>query len=104
MEKNAVAGRTPSSLPMSTPPPIATLPSPKFGPLSPVHTKLINAKNESIHPNVAASYVDNDAVGSTASLRGQTDASEFRPHLGDDRMDRYPAGSLSLSLSLYTCA
>ncbi|XP_009387376.1 protein MOR1 isoform X2 [Musa acuminata AAA Group] len=91
MEKNAVAGRTPSSLPMSTPPPIATLPSPKFGPLSPVHTKLINAKNESIHPNVAASYVDNDAVGSTASLRGQTDASEFRPHLGDDRMDRYPA-------------
>ncbi|CAL9765702.1 unnamed protein product [Musa acuminata subsp. burmannicoides] len=91
MEKNAVAGRTPSSLPMSTPPPIATLPSPKFGPLSPVHTKSINAKNESIHPNVAASYVDNDAVGSTASLRGQTDASEFRPHLGDDRMDRYPA-------------
>ncbi|CAL9135877.1 unnamed protein product [Musa acuminata var. zebrina] len=91
MEKNAVAGRTPSSLPMSTPPPIATLPSPKFGPLSPVHTKSINAKNESIHPNVAASYVDNDAVGSTAYLRGQTDASEFRPHLGDDRMDRYPA-------------
>ncbi|XP_064993892.1 protein MOR1-like isoform X2 [Musa acuminata AAA Group] len=91
MEKNAVAGRTPSSLPMSTPPPIATLPSPKFGPLSPVHTKSINAKNESIHLNVAASYVDNDAVGSTASLRGQTDASEFRPHLGDDRMDRYPA-------------
>ncbi|THU43931.1 hypothetical protein C4D60_Mb02t02050 [Musa balbisiana] len=71
MEKNAVAGRTPSSLPMSTPPPIATLPSPKFGPLSPVHTKSINAKNESIHPNVAASYVDNDAVGSTASLRDE---------------------------------
>jgi cytoskeleton-associated protein 5 len=41
VEKNAAAGRTPSSLPLSTPPPIASIPSPKFAP-SPVHTKSIS--------------------------------------------------------------
>ncbi|XP_062207239.1 protein MOR1 [Phragmites australis] len=46
VEKNAVAGRTPSSLPLSTPPPIASIPSPKFAP-SPVHTKSINSKTGS---------------------------------------------------------
>lgn len=96
MEKNAAAGRTPSSLPMSTPPPLATLPSPKFGSLSPVHTKSINPKTDSIHSNIAVSYAEDEGVGATtASLRGQSDPSEFRPHLGDVRMDRYPAGSLS---------
>ncbi|WOL15918.1 protein MOR1-like isoform X1 [Canna indica] len=92
MEKNAAAGRTPSSLPMSTPPPLATLPSPKFGSLSPVHTKSINPKTDSIHSNIAVSYAEDEGVGATtASLRGQSDPSEFRPHLGDVRMDRYPA-------------
>ncbi|CAD5196375.1 unnamed protein product [Musa acuminata subsp. malaccensis] len=91
MEKNAAAGRTPSSLPMSTPPPLATLPSPKFGALSPVRTKSISAKSESIYSNVAVPYAEDDAGGTTAALRGQTDPSEFRSHLGDDRMDRYPA-------------
>ncbi|GJM92767.1 hypothetical protein PR202_ga09263 [Eleusine coracana subsp. coracana] len=41
VEKNAAAGKTPSSLPLSTPPPIASIPSPKFAP-SPVHTKSID--------------------------------------------------------------
>lgn len=45
VEKNAAAGRTPSSLPLSTPPPIASIPSPKFAP-SPVHTKSINSKTD----------------------------------------------------------
>ncbi|RWW13448.1 hypothetical protein GW17_00022821 [Ensete ventricosum] len=91
MEKNAAAGRTPSSLPMSTPPPLANLTSPKFGALSPVRTKSLSAKSESINSNVAVAYAEDDAVGTTAALRGQTDPSDFRPHLGDDRMDRYPA-------------
>ncbi|RRT66468.1 hypothetical protein B296_00027907 [Ensete ventricosum] len=91
MEKNAAAGRTPSSLPMSTPPPLANLTSPKFGALSPVCTKSLSAKSESINSNVAVPYAEDDAVGTTAALRGQTDPSDFRPHLGDDRMDRYPA-------------
>ncbi|THU56074.1 hypothetical protein C4D60_Mb11t13430 [Musa balbisiana] len=62
MEKNAAAGRTPSSLPMSTPPPLVTLPSPKFGALSPVRTKSISAKSESINSNVAVPYAEDDAV------------------------------------------
>ncbi|URD81256.1 CLASP N terminal [Musa troglodytarum] len=69
MEKNAAAGRTPSSLPMSTPPPLATLPSPKFGALSPVRTKSTSAKSESINSNVAVPYAEDDAVGTTAALR-----------------------------------
>ncbi|CAL9206410.1 unnamed protein product [Musa hybrid cultivar] len=91
MEKNAAAGRTPSSLPMSTPPPLATLPSPKFGALSPLRTKSISAKSEGINSNVAVPYAEDDAGGTTAASRGQTDPSEFRSHLGDDHMDRYPA-------------
>lgn len=46
VEKNAAAGRTPSSLPLSTPPPIASIPSPKFAP-SPVHTKSVISKTDS---------------------------------------------------------
>ncbi|XP_074572008.1 protein MOR1-like isoform X1 [Curcuma longa] len=88
MEKNAAAGRTPSSLPIATPPPLATISSPKFGPLSPVHTKSLTAKAESINPSA---YTDDGVAGTTPALRSQTDLSEFRSHLGDERMDRYPA-------------
>uniref|UniRef100_A0A803LPT6 TOG domain-containing protein n=1 Tax=Chenopodium quinoa TaxID=63459 RepID=A0A803LPT6_CHEQI len=43
MEKNAAAGRTPSSVPLSTPPPSSlNLSSPKLAPLSPVHTNSLN--------------------------------------------------------------
>ncbi|XP_042390738.1 protein MOR1-like isoform X1 [Zingiber officinale] len=87
MEKNAAAGRTPASLPMATPPPVATISSPKLGPLSPVNAKSANAKIESINPSA---YTDDGVVGAT-TLRSQTDLSEFKSHLGDDRMDRYPA-------------
>ncbi|XP_038980798.1 protein MOR1-like isoform X4 [Phoenix dactylifera] len=91
MEKNAAAGRTPSSLPMSTPPPLATIPSPKFAPLSPVRTKSLNVKTENIN-SVAVSYSEDVAVGTTASLRGQSDSSDIRSQLGDDRNDRFPSG------------
>ncbi|EEC71701.1 hypothetical protein OsI_04204 [Oryza sativa Indica Group] len=61
VEKNAAAGRTPSSLPLSTPPPIAPIPSPKFAP-SPVHTKSINNKTD---------CNEDDAGGDTHPFRGQ---------------------------------
>uniref|UniRef100_A0A0E0JQ94 TOG domain-containing protein n=1 Tax=Oryza punctata TaxID=4537 RepID=A0A0E0JQ94_ORYPU len=61
VEKNAAAGRTPSSLPLSTPPPIAPIPSPKFAP-SPVHTKSINSKTDSN---------EDDAGDDTHPFRGQ---------------------------------
>ncbi|OAY83553.1 protein MOR1 isoform X1 [Ananas comosus] len=80
MEKNAAAGRTPSSLPMSTPPPLATTtgPSPKFAPLSPVHTKQFNnAKTENTN-------ILDDANGAAAA------PSDFRSHFCEDPNDRYP--------------
>ncbi|XP_008804673.2 protein MOR1-like isoform X2 [Phoenix dactylifera] len=96
MEKNAAAGRTPSSLPMSTPPPLATIPSPKFAPLSPVRTKSLNVKTENIN-SVAVSYSEDVAVGTTASLRGQSDSSDIRSQLGDDRNDRFPSGAPTIT-------
>ncbi|PWZ31965.1 Protein MOR1 [Zea mays] len=61
VEKNAAAGRTPSSLPLSTPPPIAAIPSPKLAP-SPVHTKSIGSKTD---------YNEDNASGETQPFRGQ---------------------------------
>ncbi|KQK10308.1 protein MOR1 isoform X2 [Brachypodium distachyon] len=72
VEKNAAAGRTPSSLPLSTPPPIAAIPSPKFAP-SPVHTKSINSKTDSNEDD---------------PFRVQGD-SDFRLPSTDQQTDRY---------------
>ncbi|XP_077214159.1 protein MOR1-like [Tasmannia lanceolata] len=82
MEKNAAAGRTPSSLPMSTPPPSAlSLPSPKFAPLSPVHTKSANAKPVQTYSNLPSSYTEDP-----------NNQSDYKQHLGEDRTDRYSSG------------
>ncbi|XP_047310498.1 protein MOR1 [Impatiens glandulifera] len=69
MEKNAAAGRTPSSVPLSTPPPSAmNLTSPKFGHLSPVNNTnpLMDAKsqnNKVAEPtsfSLPPSYIEDD--------------------------------------------
>lgn len=67
MEKNAAAGRTPSSMPMSTPPPSAlTGSSPEFAPLSPVHTnslndaKSMNVKSEPTNFHLPPSYAEDN--------------------------------------------
>lgn len=92
MEKNAAAGRTPSSLPMPTPPPAALgVSSPEFAPLSPVHTnslndaKALNVKSEPTNFNLPPSYTEENRVGNVITSRGL--ASE-NP-LGDQRNDRY---------------
>ncbi|KAK9267215.1 hypothetical protein L1049_009635 [Liquidambar formosana] len=102
MEKNAAAGRTPSSLPMSTPPP-ATLTSPKFAPLSPVHTnslndaKSLNVKAEPTNFNLPPSYTEDD--NTVNALRGPTlDHSDLRQHWGDQRNERFPSGVTSGTL------
>ncbi|KAJ4976564.1 hypothetical protein NE237_001670 [Protea cynaroides] len=94
VERNAAAGRTPSSLPMSTPPPVSlSLSSPKLAPLSPVHTntlndaKSVNVKLESTNQNFSLSVAEDDRAGNAISSRGSTFS-----HLGDDRNDRYPSG------------
>ncbi|KAH7654180.1 cytoskeleton-associated protein 5 [Dioscorea alata] len=95
MEKNAAAGRTPSSLPMSTPPPLTLTTSPKFAPLSPVHTKSLNVKPENMSSNLLPSYTEDDGAGGMA-FRGPIDSSDFR-QLGDDRHDRYPSGAPAIT-------
>ncbi|GJN17363.1 hypothetical protein PR202_gb04422 [Eleusine coracana subsp. coracana] len=77
VEKNAVAGKTPSSLPLSTPPPIASIPSPKFAP-SPVHTKSIDARTDST----------DDTNSETQPFRGQGEP-DSRLHSTDQQTDRY---------------
>ncbi|XP_025815164.1 protein MOR1 isoform X4 [Panicum hallii] len=85
VEKNAAAGRTPSSLPLSTPPPIAAIPSPKFAP-SPVHTKSIGSKPDSN---------EDDASGETQqAFRSQGDDS--RLHSTDQPTDRYQTSAGTL--------
>ncbi|KAJ1285939.1 hypothetical protein BS78_03G315500 [Paspalum vaginatum] len=78
VEKNAAAGKTPSSLPLSTPPPIAAIPSPKFAP-SPVHTKSISSKTDSL---------EDDPSSEAQPFRGQGDH-DSRLHSTDQQTDRY---------------
>ncbi|KAG0450884.1 hypothetical protein HPP92_026450 [Vanilla planifolia] len=82
MEKNAVAGRMPSSVPMSTPPPLSA--SPKFGSVSPVHTKLIGAKPEN-NSGFPVSYGEDDASAAAAVFKSNGNS-------GEDRNDRFPSG------------
>jgi len=86
VEKNAAAGRTPSSLPLSTPPPIAAIPSPKFAP-SPVHTKSIDSKTD---------YNEDNASGETLPFRGQGDAT-------DQQTERYQTSGPHPTLPQCSC-
>ncbi|KMT04298.1 hypothetical protein BVRB_8g183730 [Beta vulgaris subsp. vulgaris] len=90
MEKNAAAGRTPSSVPLSTPPPSSlTLSSPKLAPLSPVHTNSLNdskSQNTRVEPTTFSSSFSDDERTGNATPRGPTfDHQQF---LGDQRSDR----------------
>ncbi|KAJ6844297.1 protein MOR1-like [Iris pallida] len=95
MERNAASGRTPSSLPMSTPPPLAlNVSSPKHGPLSPVHTKSLNQKPETISSNIPVPYSEDEGA---ATFRSHTNIPDIRSHMADDRNDRYPSGASGLT-------
>lgn len=95
MEKNAAAGRTPSSVPMSTPPPSALSgSSPEFAPLSPVHTnslndtKSLNVKSEPTTFHLPPSYTDDSKNINSIGLRG----SITENMMGDQRNDKFMAG------------
>ncbi|KAF5193151.1 Mor1 [Thalictrum thalictroides] len=105
MEKNAAAGRTPSSVPMSTPPPVAlNVSSPKFAPMSPVHTnsvndtKLQNTRLEPVNSNMHSVQNDDDRVSNAISRGATYDQSDLRHHIVDERHDRYPSGVASGTL------
>ncbi|CAO2823819.1 unnamed protein product [Amaranthus hypochondriacus] len=92
MERNAAAGRTPSSVPLPTPPPSSlTLSSPKLAPLSPVHTNSVNDSklvNSRVEPtNFTLPPFSDDEKTGNATFRGPT-----FDHLGDQRSERLPTG------------
>ncbi|CAO2842672.1 unnamed protein product [Amaranthus hypochondriacus] len=94
MEKNAAAGRTPSSVSLSTPPPASlTLSSPKLAPLSPVHTnslndsKLPSTKVEPTNFTLPPLLSEDERTGN-ATFGG----SMFDSNMGDQRSDRLPTG------------
>ncbi|BFG14545.1 hypothetical protein CerSpe_008190 [Prunus speciosa] len=98
MEKNAAAGRTPSSLPMPTPPPASlSVSSPEFAPLSPVHTnslvdsKSLNVKSEPTSFNLPPSYTEENRLNN--ATRGVTENS-----MVDQRNERYISGVTSGTL------
>ncbi|PPR93760.1 hypothetical protein GOBAR_AA26907 [Gossypium barbadense] len=94
MEKNAAAGRTPSSVPMSTPPPASlSSSSPEFGPLSPVQTnslndsKLSSTKPEPTSFNLPPSYTEDNRGGGNAVNTARVRAPENA--LADQRNERF---------------
>ena len=91
MEKNAAAGRTPSSVPMATPPPATlNLSSPKFRPLSPVNTNPLNdsksltTKVEPTSFSLPPSYVEDDRVLNSLTSRA--------PMSDQSELHRFPSG------------
>nr|KYP53049.1 Cytoskeleton-associated protein 5 [Cajanus cajan] len=100
MEKNAAAGRTPSSLPMPTPPPASlNISSPDFAPLSPVNANplsdaKLNVKPDPTNFNLPPSYhEENRAVNAINSRALNSDYT-----LGDQRNDRFMTGVTSGTL------
>ena len=94
MEKNAAAGRTPSSLPISTPPPASlTVSSPEFTPLSPVHmnslidSKSLSAKSEPTNLNLP-SYTEDNRAGNAINTRVLAPENA----LSDQRNERFISG------------
>ncbi|GAB2298703.1 Protein MICROTUBULE ORGANIZATION 1, variant 2 [Dionaea muscipula] len=105
MEKNAAAGRTPSSVPLATPPPSAlTLSSPKLAPLSPINTNSFadsrsqNVRVEPTNFHLPPAHAEDDRGRNIACRGPSSDQLEFRQTLGDQRSDRFPAGVTSGAL------
>nr|GMD09039.1 Protein MOR1 [Ipomoea batatas] len=98
MEKNAAAGRTPSSVPISTPPPaVLNVSSPKFSPVFPVNTnplgdsKSINSKSEPTNFSLPPSYAEERTNNVVLS-------SELHLQPGDHRIEKFPSAVSSGTL------
>ncbi|KAL3627734.1 Protein MICROTUBULE ORGANIZATION 1 [Castilleja foliolosa] len=100
MERNAAAGRTPSSVPLPTPPPAVLNLSPRLGPLSPVNNA--NPFNDSRNMNPRAdpsnftlppSYAENEHhVNALSSKVSGYDQLGLHQNFDDSRNDRLPSG------------
>ncbi|XP_075482197.1 protein MOR1 isoform X2 [Primulina tabacum] len=97
MERNAAAGRTPSSVPLSTPPPVTLNPSPRFGALSPVNTNSLsdstntNTRIEPTNFTLPPSYAEDHRPVNTVSPRGPTSDQSVFQHLDESRTDILPS-------------
>ncbi|XP_019170142.1 PREDICTED: protein MOR1-like [Ipomoea nil] len=98
MEKNAAAGRTPSSVPISTPPPaVLNLSSPKFSPVFPVNTnplgdsKSINSKSEPTNFSLPLSYAEERTNNVVLP-------SELHLQPGEHRVEKFPSAVSSGTL------
>lgn len=99
MEKNTAAGRTPSSVPLATPPPAAlNASSPEFAPLSPVHSnslndaKSLNVKSETANFSLPPSYAEENRTAAI-STRGLSAENT----LGDQRSERFTGGGITIT-------
>lgn len=96
MEKNAAAGRTPSSLPMPTPPPASlNASSPDFAPLSPVNANPLNDAKLNVKPehfNLPPSYSEENRAITSRALNSDYTS-------GDLRNERYMTGGMLMLLS-----
>ena len=95
MKKNAVAGRTPSSVPISTPPPISpSLSSPKLAPPSPLNEKLQSTSLDKINPNIWACLENADGNGGSNSVAtDQFDSKNLSLMWSREETDENNAGS-----------
>lgn len=97
MERNAAAGRMPSSVPLSTPPPVTLNPSPRFGALSPLNTNSLsdsmntNTRIEPTNFTLPPSYPEDDRPVNTVSPRGPTSDQSVFQHLDESRNDILPS-------------
>ncbi|XP_038725142.1 protein MOR1-like isoform X2 [Tripterygium wilfordii] len=95
MEKNAAAGRTPSSVPLSTPPPSAlNALSPDFAPLSPVQTNSLNdskswnMKSEPTNFTLPPSYAEDNRANNAIASRDL----DLENSLGNQRNEKFLSG------------
>ncbi|KAL2464827.1 Protein MOR1 [Forsythia ovata] len=101
MDKNAAAGRTALSIPLSTPPPVA-LSSPKYSPPSPVNTNPLNDSrtvNTRVGPtnfSLPPSYAGDDRLVDAISSRSPVpDQSGLQQNFEELRNERLPSEAVA---------
>lgn len=99
MEKNAAAGRAPSSVPLSTPPPAALNLSPRYGSLSPVNadplndSRNLNAGSEPTNFSLPPSFAEDDhRLANAVTQKVSYDPSGLPQNFEESRNDRLPSG------------
>ena len=97
MEKNAAEGRTPSSVPLSTPPPATLNLSPRYGAVPPVNadplnnSRNMNASGAPPNFSLPPSFAEDDHRLVNAQ-KASYDPSGLQQNFDEPRNDRMPIG------------